>query len=153
MRKVEFRGKRKDNGKWIYGDLIRHYSMSSAYTHVAPHISYYDRNGEGYLQYEVIPESIGEFTGQYGTVKGKSKQPIFEGDIQRDEIEFDEGDERHYYVCRYLPEIAAFVWMSYGDTCTDWETSKEEYPTTLQHDENYVICGNEFDNPNWWKKD
>jgi len=152
MRDNIYRGKQKGKNRWLYGHLTKHYSSSSAYTEIAPHIQFYNKEGH-FEEWEVIPESVGQFTGQFGTVMGKPNNLIFEGDIQREEVEESGGDVRFYYVCRYMPEIAAFVWMDYGDTCTDWRTAKEEYPISLQFDEHYHICGNEFDNPDWWQKD
>jgi len=147
MRKYLFRGKRKEGNEWLYGDLNQ----------IEGKVYIFERGVAADLHspdwFEVIPESVGQFTGQFGRVLGRENSPIFEGDIQRDEIAENWGDTRFYYVCRYLPEIASFVWMSYDDTLITWAKAKEEYPISLQHDEHYTICGNEFDDPKWWQKD
>jgi len=55
MREIKFRGKAKDTGKWIYGDLI--------HKHGQVFIRSYNKNGIQVIS--VIPETVGQFTGFY----------------------------------------------------------------------------------------
>lgn len=66
-------GKRVDNGEWVDGDLIHRQIWGRALAIIR--IS--DDGFEHYEEYEVIPESVGQFTG----LTGKNGNKIFEGDI------------------------------------------------------------------------
>lgn len=63
MRQIKFRGKRLDNGKWVYGDLLTNNKEPKILTYKG--------------QYSIDSTTIGQFTGLYG----KHKTPIYEGDI------------------------------------------------------------------------
>ena len=68
-----FRGKRKDNGECVYGNLIKRKIWASEF-----YVIRVEDNGfDSYVEYEVIPETVGEFTGLVN-VGGRK---IFEGDI------------------------------------------------------------------------
>ncbi len=67
-----YRGKRKDNGEWIEGYLCRKYFAESPHDRCA--IQYETTGNEykwtpKYMTAEVIPETIGEFTGLYDNTK------------------------------------------------------------------------------------
>ena len=91
-----------------------------------------------------------------GILDAKDKK-IFEGDIHREEVEYDQGDVRNYYVCTYIKELACFSFISaeeykcYVEYQMPFHQAFEgEKPYTLDVDEKskYHICGNVFDNPN-----
>lgn len=80
MREILFRGKRIDNGEWIYGDLIQLHNQRNFIINNKFGACIDDKgdfiNTESPFVCEVIPETIGQHTGL--TANGTK---IFEGDI------------------------------------------------------------------------
>ena len=94
MREILFRGKRADNGEWVYGSLITERNMFDGNL-MTMHIQDIE---EPYDDNLIDDETVGQFTG----LTDKNGTKIFEGDIIRDA----DGD---VMIVKWLTEGATFV--------------------------------------------
>lgn len=76
MREILFRGKRKGNGEWVYGDFIQDWHNHDT----KPIFKIHNNLGS----FTVIPETVSEFTSLYD-MHGKK---IFEGDVLKGKHEW-----------------------------------------------------------------
>ena len=129
MREIKFRGKRSDNGEWVYG-----------YYHYDPSIGiHYIR--VDCMDYEVDPETVGQFTG----MKDKNGKEIYEGDIvKRVDFVIEYSGYRPYIdsirekigIVEYCDCRLAYILV--------YEFDKYDY---LSGGDEYEVIGNIYDNP------
>lgn len=122
MRTIKFRGKRLDNGEWVYGDL----HILTALIHIHP-----DLGG----RVIIYPETVGQFTG----LLDKNGKAIYEGDVVRTLSGFV-GYMR--YNERFIRFEVAAPYESYDN---------EREPDGVPH-ESWEVIGNIHDNPEWMKQ-
>lgn len=142
MRKILFRGKRK-TGEWIDGSLVvSNGPVNAGRCYILPKFSDI-RHGYGYELgdkiggfYEVVPETVGQFTG----LCDKNGKRIFEGDfvVCRQAINGNQIDE--------LTEIG-YVEMKQGSFGLHRKHGYYRPFKDWLEDYEYEVIGNIHDNP------
>ena len=122
MKEILFRGKRVDNGEWVYGSLIQN----------KPRLLYSIITRNEYL-YDVIPETIGQYTGL--TANGVK---IFGGDILSERPPMNCTAYIGYVA--YDDELAVWRFMIKNDT-------KFNGVLLGSYSRSYTVIGNIHDNP------
>lgn len=123
-RTIKFRGKRIDNGEWVYGDLLQPTEICDIYE-----IS--DCESIDGTRYEVIPETIGQFTGLYD----KNGKEIYEGDI----VGIDYLSYIVTGVVTYSTKDAMYI-LTNTNSIADENEPLGDY-------KNLEVIGNTYDNP------
>lgn len=130
MREILFRGKRIDNGKCVYGDLVQ------SPAHCVVQIYEQDLCGDNFA---VDPSTIGQYTG----LTDKNGKKIFEGDIV-DITQYDSVHHKAYRCCRAKVFFSNFAFRT--NAAPEYE-DEEPLSYWFWHDCDFEVIGNIHDNP------
>lgn len=137
MREILFRGKRADNGEWIYGDLIQNVDCIKIREQEKDikHIS---------KSFEIIPETAGQFTG----LTDKNGKKIWEGDIVKNHYANTKKSDFVETVVFHNGQFCAFYsnnnykqWAMLYDGVEHLAIDKSVYMDSVE------VIGNIHDNP------
>ena len=143
-REILFRGKRKDNGEWICGDLLQDVESG-----ICAIVSYVNLGGNIHdlsesCIFAVIPEIVGQYTG----LTDKNGVKIFEGDI----VKGTAYSATRIGMIVWIDEISSFG-VRYvnapNPTAWDWENSSILRCVSLGKTDEFAaeVIGNIYDNP------
>jgi len=131
MREILFRGKRLDNGEWVYGYYVYEELYKTSIIEANE-----KTGGDGYINpryqltsYEVNSETVGQYTG----FKDENEEKIFEGDVIRGTY-----DEMTYQ--------NKVIFADCGFSLVH-NNNKYGYCAPLEEHESIELIGNTVDNP------
>ena len=147
-REILFRGKRKDNGEWICGDLLQDVESG-----ICAIVSYVNLGGNIHdlsesCIFAVIPEIVGQYTG----LTDKNGVKIFEGDI----VKGTAYSATRIGVIVWIDEISSFgVRRVNAPNPTAWVNSSILRCVSLGKTDEFAaeVIGNIHDNPELLKKE
>ena len=92
QRQIEFRGKRLDNGEWVYGYYVKYGFVGKEKPYIVPNYA------SDLYAIEVDPSTVGQFTG----LVDKNEKRIYEFDLIKGH-EWEKGkSHRHIGVVEYI---------------------------------------------------
>lgn len=119
MREILFRGRRTDNGEWVYGYVCRYGWTGKENTYIVPNYA------SALYSVEVDPKTVGQYTG----LVDKNGTKIFE-----DDIILLRSDEEPYQVV-------------FDEACFHVYDSSVCYIMDNFYDYEMEVIGNIYDNP------
>lgn len=131
MCEILFKGKRKDNGEWLEG-----YYWKDIWGDNTEYIYFDDED------YEVVPETVGQFTG-----KEIGNEKLYLGDIVEWHEDYD--DYWGYPATSYGRAIVAYDETNY---CYAMKSEDELFPFNDWEWDNCTVIGNIHDNPELMKE-
>ena len=138
MREILFRGKRVEDGKWVYGSYVIQYGAHEIYLPDGVDSEH------GFDRYHVLPETVGQYTG----LTDNNGVRIFEGDIVKthyanaqksdfiEQVVFHNGK-----FCAYFSNQLCKQWANLYDGTEHLPQDKSVYMDSVE------VIGNIHDNP------
>lgn len=131
----KFRGKRLDNGEWVYGfyffDGKKHWILTA---HPAEKFCHAD---------EVDPTTVGMFTGLHD----KNGREIWEGDV----VTYPDGDGGYEY-CDEIINSGVVTWSNDSSCFYATNNYYAEFPDTWSCVDEIEVIGSIHDNPELLKE-
>ena len=127
MREILFRGKRIDNGEWVFGDFIR--EPFGYCIQVVTHSG----NEYSRKKYVITEETVGQYTG----LTDKNGKRIFEGDILKSHYDFLFPDDVTFELVVFCDSAWCIQQKGFepAPACADMISELSE------------VAGNIYDNP------
>ena len=132
MRTIKFRGKRVDNGEWVYGDLVGNCYIIPKLNYVSSmqfELETTNRSIECELEY-IDPSTLGQFTG----LQDKNGVDVYEGTIISNHMDFEGYDCDHTFEMKWVENRMKWVGIDNNDSCEVYELN------------DYEVIGNIHDN-------
>lgn len=127
MREIEFRGKRIDNGEWVYGSLVQNEYWTEIWV-------YHPQEGQETF-HNVDKSTVGQYTGVFDCREKK----VYEDDIL--ECTEFEGDEK--YTCVVSKDNTSSIPVDFDGRDTMMALKDVGYRVGLK----FSVIGNIHDNP------
>ena len=129
-REILFRGKRTDNGEWVEGYLCEcHHKDTGKYDYAIQEMF-----ENGYIMHEVIPETVGQYTG----LTDNNGKKIFEGDILGAHLDVNYPEDE---------TIAVIVWANNAWCIQELGAEPDIIGDDELKNDGWEIIGNIHDNP------
>lgn len=133
MREIMFRGKRIENGEWLYGYYVHIGPVSCQIACIIPEYA------SAVYAIEVDHTTVGKYTG----LLDKNGKRIFEGDICRN-TRTNEIVSVHWH-----GSMAGFVWNQKRDD----SEYQYDFGALFRSYDKYEVIGNIYDNPELLEED
>lgn len=150
MREIEFRGKRKDNGEWVYGYYVKLFTESLGWNgpETTDHLIYTGENEcissnferertHNEVAFAVDAETVGQYTGLHD----KNGKKIYEGDVVMVECQSATWE---------APEISCELFdVVFSEYYSAWYTKAdgEDFDLLSEYADGCEILGNVYEKP------